>query len=204
MAKSSHPSDPIQEEILQAALGLYRKHGPAKVTMDEVALATGRSRTSLYYYYKNREEIFQAVLDTIVDDVIKEIRREVQKVGNIQEKIRAFCLSKITTSGNWRYVFKTMWAAMNAEEKTKHTKNMGHLHKKLVYHEGLIIQEILSESMAKGEIRPVTPAEQDMLGFILSSSIRGLRNEIYDQQDPHDMKDALRLVADMVTKWVIK
>jgi AcrR family transcriptional regulator len=202
MIKTLKPDDSIQEEILRAAINLYRKFGPAKVTMDEVAGASGRSRTSLYYYYKNREEIFQAVLDTIVDDVMKEIRHDIQKAGNIREKINAFCSAKIKTSGNWRYVFKAMQASMNAEEKTKHSKNMQMLHSKLVYNEGLIIKEILSESISKKEILPITPAEQDMLGFILSSSIRGLRNEIYDQNDPHDMKEALRLLADVISKWV--
>lgn len=202
MIKTARPDDSTQEGILRAAVHLYRKYGPAKVTMDEVALATGRSRTSLYYYYKNREEIFQAVLDTIVDDVIKEIRHDVYKAGNIYEKINAFCFAKIRTTGEWRYVFKAMWTSMNADEKTKHTKIMEMLHSKLVYNEGLVIKEILSESITKKEIRPITPAEQDMLGFILSSSIRGLRNEIYDKNDPHDMKDALRMLADIVSKWV--
>jgi AcrR family transcriptional regulator len=201
--KTTKPDDSIQEEILRAAIRLYRKYGPAKVTMDEVANATGRSRTSLYYYYKNREEIFQAVLDTIVDDVIREIRRDVHDAGKIQEKIHAFCSAKISTSENWRYVFKAMRSSMNVEEKTKHTKIMQILHSKLVYNEGLIIKEILSGSMQKNEIRPITPSEQDMLAFILSSSIRGLRNEIFDLNDPHDMKDALRLLADIVSKWVI-
>jgi AcrR family transcriptional regulator len=203
MIKINRPDDMVQEEILRAAIRLYRKHGPAKVTMDEVANATGRSRTSLYYYYKNREEIFQAVLDTIVDDVIKDIRHAVNTAVGISEKISAFCFAKITTSGNWRHVFKAMWTSMNAEERTKHTRIMEILHGKLVYNEGIIIKEILAESINKNEIRPITLAEQDMLGFIVSSSIRGLRNEIYDKNDPHDMKDALRLLADIVSKWVI-
>jgi AcrR family transcriptional regulator len=201
--QTSNPvkEDIIQQQILRAAIRLYRKFGPTKVTMDEVAHATGRSRTSLYYYYKNREEIFQAVLDTIVDDVIMEIRRDVDNAGTIHEKINALCLAKIKTSDNWRNVFKAMWTSMNAEEKTKHTKIMGSLHSKLVYNEGLIIQEILTDSINKKEIRPITHAEQDMLGFILSSSIRGLRNEIYEKNDPHDLKEALRLLADIITKW---
>jgi AcrR family transcriptional regulator len=194
--------DIIQEEILRAAIRLYRKFGPTKVTMDEVANASGRSRTSLYYYYKNREEIFQAVLDTIVDDVIKEMRSDVNKAVGIQEKLLALCLAKVKTSDNWREVFKTMRASMNTEEQTKHTKIMGVLHSKLVYNEGMIIKEILSDGIDKKEIRTVSPAEQDMLAFILSSSIRGLRNEIYDKSDPHDLKEALRLLAEIVAKWV--
>jgi len=197
----SKPDDIVQQEILQAGLRLYRKYGPDKVTMDEVANATGRSRTSLYYYYKNREELFQGVLDCIADDVIKEIRRAVSEAGNVHDKIYAFCSAKISTSNAWRNVFNAMLAAANAEEQTKNNRIKSILHKKLIHNEGIIVQEILSEAMNKNEIRPVSSAEQDMLAFILSSSVRGLKSEIYDKNDPHNIDEALRLLTDIVAKW---
>jgi len=197
----SKPDDIVQQEILQAGLRLYRKYGPDKVTMDEVANATGRSRTSLYYYYKNREELFQAVLDSIADDIIKEIRRAVSAAGNVHDKIYAFCAAKISTSNTWRNVFSAMLAAADAEEQTKNNRIKGILHKKLIHNEGIIVKEVLSEAMNKNEIRPVSSTEQDMLAFILSSSVRGLKSEIYDKNDPHDMDEALRLLTDIVAKW---
>ncbi|MGN6181174.1 MAG: TetR/AcrR family transcriptional regulator [Mucilaginibacter sp.] len=197
----SKADDIVQQEILQAGLRLYRKYGPDKVTMDEVANATGRSRTSLYYYYKNRDELFQAVLDGIADSVIKEIRQAVLGAENVHDKIHAFCTAKIKTSNAWRNVFNTMQAAMDAEERIKHNRIKGILHKKLIHNEGIIIKEILSEAMNKNEIRAVSSSEQDMLAFVLSSSVRGLKSEIYDKNDPHDMGEALLLLTDIVTRW---
>lgn len=197
----SKADDIVQQEILQAGLRLYRKYGPDKVTMDEVANATGRSRTSLYYYYKNRDELFQAVLDSIADSVIKEIRQAVLGAENVHDKIHAFCTAKIKTSNAWRNVFNTMQAAMDAEERIKHNRIKGILHKKLIHNEGIIIKEILSEAMNKNEIRAVSSSEQDMLAFVLSSSVRGLKSEIYDKNDPHDMGEALLLLTDIVTRW---
>src|ERR1700748_212366 len=84
--------DIVQQEILQAALRLYQKFGPNKVTMDDVANASGRSRTSLYYYYKNRDEIFQAVLDTIIFDIGEEISRAIAAADTINDKQYAFCV----------------------------------------------------------------------------------------------------------------
>jgi len=39
--------------------------------MDDVAKATGRSRTSIYYYFKNRDEMFRAAVDAIVVEMAK-------------------------------------------------------------------------------------------------------------------------------------
>src|ERR1700678_815306 len=99
--------DIIHQEILQAALGLYRKYGPTKVTLDNVAKATGRSRSSLYYYFKDRDEIFQAVLDRIAEDVAADIRLAMAAAENLNGKIYAFCSTKIKTSDEWKRVFHT-------------------------------------------------------------------------------------------------
>jgi len=171
----ANQNDVIQQEILRVAIRLYRKFGPNKVTMDDVARATGRSRTSLYYYYKNRDEIFQAVLDS---------------------------LAKLKTSEDWKSVLSAMWSSMEADEKSTHTKAMDALHKKLIYQESIILNEILSSAVKQNNVRAISPGEQDMLDFIISSGIRGLRREIYDQNDPHDIKAAVRLLTDMIIKWL--
>jgi len=192
--------DIIQEEILQAALRLYRKSGPTKVTLDSVAKATGRSRSSLYYYFKNRDEIFQAVLNQIAEDVATEIRVAVEAAGNLNDKIYAFCSTKIKTSEEWKRVFSAM-ELLNADEKSRHTKFMDALHKKLIYLERGILTEAMS-TVGPQYTRFPNHEELDMLAFIISSGVRGVRREVYDHNDPHDAKAAAQLLSDMVAKWL--
>jgi AcrR family transcriptional regulator len=199
--KMTNQDDITHQEILQAALRLYRKSGPTNVTMDNVAKATGRSRSSLYYYFKNRDEIFQAVLDRIAEDVAAGISLAVAAAENLNDKIYAFCSTKIKTSQEWKRVFGAMDQSMDADEKSKHTKIMDALHKKLIYLE----RGILLEAMVAGGRQPAripNNAELDMLAFIISSGIRGIRREIYDHNDPHDAKAAAQLLSAMVTKWL--
>ena len=199
--KMANQDDIIQQEILQVALRLYRKSGPTGVTMDNVAKLAGRSRSSLYYYYKNRDEIFLAVLNRIAEDVAAEMRQAVTTAQNLNDKISAFCLTKLKTTAEWKRVFNAMDQSMSDDEISKHTKLMDGLHKKLIYLERGILTEAMS---ATGEQpgRSVSNAELDMLAFIISSGIRGIRREIYDYNDPHDAKAAVTLLSDMVTKWL--
>ena len=196
----SNQDDIIHQEILQAALRLYRKSGTSNVTMDNVAKATGRSRSSLYYYFKNRNDIFQAVLDRIAEDVAGEIRIAVAAASSLNEKIYTFCLTKIKTSEEWKRVFSAMDKLMDANEKPTHTKAMDALHKKLIYMERGILLEAMSEGLPPARIP--NNAEMDMLAFIISTGIRGVRREIFDHNDPHDAKAAATLLSHMVTKWL--
>ena len=194
--------DIIQQEILKAAIRLYQKFGPNGFTMDDLASATGRSRTSLYYYYKNRDEIYQAVMDKIARDMAAEIRQAVAAVDTLRDKIYAFCDTKLKASEQWKKVFSAMMASMDEEEQSKHAKVMYNWHKKLIHHESMILNEILADATRRKEIQAILPGDQDTLVFLIYSGIRGFRREIYELNDPHDMKAALQLLTDMVVKWL--
>jgi AcrR family transcriptional regulator len=192
----------IQQEILKAAIRLYQKFGPNGFTMDDLATATGRSRTSLYYYYKNRDEIYQAVMDKIARDMAAEIRQAVAGVETLKDKIYAFCHAKLKASEEWKKVFSAMMASMDEEEQSKHAKVMYGWHKKLIHYESMILNEILTGATRRKEIRAIPPGDQDTLVFLMYSGIRGFRREISELNDPHDMKSALQLLTDMVMKWL--
>jgi len=203
-AVPANPDELAQEEIIQAALRLYQKFGPTRVTMDDVANASGRSRTSLYYYYKNRDEIYHAVMEKIADEMAGGIRTAVAGVEGLPDKLYAFCSSKIRSSGDWKKVLTAMWATMSVEEQSRHARVMAVLHNRLIHHESIILNEILADAARRKEMRAISPGDQDMLVFLISSGIRGLRREIFELNDPHDMKAALRLMTDMVVKWLRK
>lgn len=194
--------DVVRQEILRVALRLYRKFGPHKVTMDEVANATGRSRTSLYYYYKSRDEIFQAVLDTIVNDVAEELRHAAAAEHTLTDKLYAFCMAKVRTTQEWKSILNVWSQESHDKAKYSQGKEVDALHKKLIYQESIILNEILSSAISKKEIRAISPAEMDTLSFVISSGIRGLRREVYDINDPHDIKTAVRLLSNMIAGWL--
>lgn len=51
------------EEILEAARAVFVRYGVKKATMDDIAKMIPITRTALYYYYKNKQELLAAVLD---------------------------------------------------------------------------------------------------------------------------------------------
>jgi AcrR family transcriptional regulator len=170
--------------------------------MDDLAAAAGRSRTSLYYYYKNRDEIYQAVMDKIARDMAADIRQAVAAVETLRDKIYAFCHTKLKASEAWKKVFSAMMSSMDAEEQTRHAGVMYSWHKKLIHHESMILNEIFAGAARRKETRAILPGDQDVLVFLIYSGIRGFRQEIFELGDPHDMEATLGLLTDMVVKWL--
>ena len=67
MSNSQDIKDPIREEILNGARELFQRFGFKKTTMEDIARQIGKSKSALYYYYKTKEDIFEAVVLYEVD-----------------------------------------------------------------------------------------------------------------------------------------
>ena len=48
----------LKQKIREAALQCFTKYGLEKTTLDDVAKLIGLNKASLYYYYKNKEDLF--------------------------------------------------------------------------------------------------------------------------------------------------
>ncbi|MEJ0102742.1 MAG: TetR/AcrR family transcriptional regulator [Bacteroidota bacterium] len=170
--------DIIQEQILQAAKRLFQVHGLYKVTMDDVAKAIGKGRSSLYYYYKSRDEIFDAVMNIEIKEMLTAMARAVDQAPAVEQKINAFCITKLKVLREKRGFFKTLDAGMDADAMSNFNKT------KLVYHniimkqEGALLGQILTFGIEKGELRTISEKDRGMLIFVLLSSLRGLKREI--------------------------
>ncbi|MFG2298153.1 TetR/AcrR family transcriptional regulator [Streptomyces sp. NPDC048603] len=58
-----------REEILDAAAGLVRQHGPGALTMRKLAAGLGTAVTSIYWHVGNREQL----LDALVERTVREM-----------------------------------------------------------------------------------------------------------------------------------
>lgn len=52
----------IREKLLTAAEEVFLRHGFEKTTLDDLGREAGMNKTSLYYYFRNKDEIFAAVI----------------------------------------------------------------------------------------------------------------------------------------------
>src|ERR1700722_18363706 len=121
-ANATIKEEVMQEQILQAAKQLFTVHGFAKVTMDDVAKAVGKGRSSLYYYYKNRDEIFDAVVNMEVNETLSTVEKAVDKAGTAEAKFNAYCKTKLRMAKEKGSFFNALEAGMDAEALTHFNK----------------------------------------------------------------------------------
>lgn len=193
--------DMMQEQVIRAAQQLYQQHGLHKVTMEDVARAVGKGKSSLYYYYKSKEEIFDAVIRVEIGEIMDEIDRAVQKAGTTKQKIQAFCTAKFRISKKRKSTFNAMDLSMSADELSGYTKARQAVHRQFRKQEAAYFKNILMEGIAKGEVRHMDDDELDLVVFVILSSTRGLKREIVEEDNHRGYEEAAsKALAALVMK----
>jgi AcrR family transcriptional regulator len=85
----------MKDSILGKAREVFSKYGFRKTTMDDIAGACGKGKSSLYYYFKNKEEIFEQVIAQDVDMLKTEFKAAVNSVTGPREKLRIYIIRRM-------------------------------------------------------------------------------------------------------------
>lgn len=86
-----------KDQILDAAKMLFNRQGYAKTSVDDISQAVGMRKSSLYYYFKNKEDLFMCSFRDDWEEKFKIFETEANKENNPTDKI----LTYITQSLNY-------------------------------------------------------------------------------------------------------
>ncbi len=75
--------------ILKSALKIFAKNGYHKASMDSIAEHSELGKSTIYYYYKNKEELLLAVLEEGLKLFFQNLENEWAKIEAVKEKIAA-------------------------------------------------------------------------------------------------------------------
>ena len=81
--------------ILETASSIFSRFGFKKTTMDEIAGALHKAKSSLYYYFKSKEEIFRRIIEKESISMKEEIKESLEKESLPVDKLKAFIITRI-------------------------------------------------------------------------------------------------------------
>ena len=84
------PEIGLREQILVTAKGLFIQQGYHGLAMRQISEAVGVSKAALYYHFKDKEELFLAILSGYLNEIEAAIDEIVAKPVSSSEHIRLF------------------------------------------------------------------------------------------------------------------
>lgn len=103
MAKSA---DEKRGKILEVAKRRFAHYGLAKTTMSEIAKDLALSKALLYYYFPDKNSLYMAVIEEIVEDMDADLRKILIKDLNIEERILEFLNTRIDFLRKYFYIIE--------------------------------------------------------------------------------------------------
>lgn len=73
--------------LVDVARGLFAKQGLENTTMNDIAVASGKGRRTLYTYFKNKEDIYFAVIETELEHLSAQLSEVANKRMDLEEKL---------------------------------------------------------------------------------------------------------------------
>lgn len=86
-----------REVILQAALEIFSAHGFRGATIDGIAEAAGMSKPNLLYYFRRKDDIYQALIERQLETWLKPLRA-LDPAGDPLSEIGAYIRRKLEMS----------------------------------------------------------------------------------------------------------
>ncbi|MFE3450864.1 TetR/AcrR family transcriptional regulator [Nonomuraea sp. NPDC059194] len=89
-----------RQQIMDAALAVFLENGYVGASMDQVAALAAVSKQTVYKQFKDKEHLFQSIIDDIgdrVDDPFVELTKDVAETDDVERMIHALAGRFVTT-----------------------------------------------------------------------------------------------------------
>lgn len=160
-------ADGREAQLLAIARRLFAQKGYDATSLRDIAEAARITKAALYYYFPNKDALYERVVIESMDSLLAEVQAAVARAHTPTEKVRAF----LRASADSMEARRDQWVAgSNAFWQAGATGRRGLALRQRDDYE-LLLRGCIDAGIAGGELRPVNPA---IAGRLLLSGLNQL------------------------------
>ena len=183
--------DIVRAEILKAAERVFQKWGINKTTMEDIAREAGKGKSTLYYYYQSKDEIFDAVVVNEFERILKKAKELAQEAKTAKEMLIKYIIESINEMKS-----KISTYTIIREEIKRNQNFIRKLRDLFQAREEKYIREILEFGLENKEFTFIQKSEVATAAKTITGMIHAL--ELYlllENDDTAQIDIAARLIA---------
>jgi len=183
--------DEVRTHIVGIARRIFTRYGFRKATMEEIASKSQMGKSSIYYYFKSKEEIFKAVVEFEAMVLKERLNRIISKKNDPPERLKAYILFRL----HHVRTLENFYAALN-EEVLSHMGFILDIRRNFEIEEQELVGQILDDGMKQD----VFQLSSSKIGAIaISTMMKGLEvplllDEAHKTDREELMEDLIRVL----------
>lgn len=181
--------------IIKTASQVFNKYGFDKTRMDHIAKATGKGKSSIYYYFKSKEQIFQSVVLTEAVAFRHTIIDALAATENPVNKIKVYVLTRmniIKIYSNFQNALKNV--------KLRHIDFVERLNRLYDREEIRLFKDILEEGVHK---KLFNVKDLDLAAMALIMAVKGIEDYVFRTNDAEEFTSRIDQLLNLILHGII-
>jgi AcrR family transcriptional regulator len=190
------------DEILEAALEEFTKHGYAGTRLDDVAARAGVTKGTIYVYFPNKDQLFHAVVRKYQRPLLQDVHQfiGISKTSAVEflRTFLRFIYEAMQADRECREVFRLMIA-----EAERFPELAEAYHREVIAPLLGILREVIEAGVARGEIRQ-SPALEFPEIVIAPAALMHLWLLVFANRVPVDTEGYLKAHLDLMLHGLVQ
>jgi AcrR family transcriptional regulator len=187
-------------EILAAARTLLEQRAPDAMTMEEIAAAAGVAKGTLYLYFQSKDDLIQALITQVGENIIRDLEAALVAPGTPPEKLIRLVSVLMEYLNRERLLFPIYARELvqgEGESRDGFRRRFQELEEQFV----ALMTDLFAEGIAAGQFIPANPR---LLTFLIRGLIRatGYYQKAEGQADA--AKEALPVILTLISSGLIR
>jgi AcrR family transcriptional regulator len=186
----------FRRKIIISAGQIFSRYGFRKTTMDEIAKALKMGKSSVYYYFKSKEEIFEAVVLYEANILRNELTKAIKSVDSPIGKMENYVFVRMKAFEKLSNYYNAIF-----DKNLDHFEFIEKIREKYDLEEIAILRLILYDGVRK-KIFHVENSEYTAMA--IQTTMKGLEVPLFWQKREVEIDDKLKAILDVLFFGIVK
>jgi TetR/AcrR family transcriptional regulator len=187
--KTNSRQSNARERIMETAIALFAEKGYAGTSVREIVAAAGMSKPVLYYYFKNKEGLFYAILDWAVEIQQKILNEVLEASGTVLNRFNFLYRRIYKGIQEYQSLYKMIHGLIYGPPQGAPEYDYARYQRYMVD----TVKKIYTEGVYSGEVKKADPGEVAFLILSLMDYCLNLEKIQPEFADPQRPERLLRL-----------
>ena len=188
--------DKYREKIIQVAGQIFSRYGFRKTTMDEIAKALNMGKSSIYYYFKSKEAIFEAVVLYEANILRNKLTTAIKSVESPIEKMKEYILVRMKSFESLSNYYNSIF-----DKDLNHFDFIEKIREKHDREELAILRLILYVG-SRENVFAVTDSEYTALA--IQATLKGLEAPMFWKKKEVNIESRLNAILEVLFNGILK
>ncbi|MFN8240729.1 MAG: TetR/AcrR family transcriptional regulator [Bacteroidales bacterium] len=188
--------DEYRHKIIVTSGQIFSRFGFRKTTMDEIAKALKMGKSSVYYYFKSKEDIFEAVVLHEANILRNELTTAIKSVDSPMEKMEKYVFVRMKSFEKLSNYYNAIF-----DKNLDHFDFIEKIREKYDREEIAILRLLLYDGVRK---KVFTVEKTEYTAMAIQTTLKGFEVPLFWKKREVDIERRMRTILDVLFYGILR